>query len=303
MNREVDTSMAQPETNLFGQPQKNGQGQQAETALTAASPAGSGFNLPALTEPEAVREVLEANLEGTTIQFDRVKIPSGGGTVFEVPGEDGEARATQEITGVILDHYMVNAYWAERFSGQNNPPDCSALDGKLGEGDPGGLCAKCRFNEWGSDVRQDGTQGRGKACKNLHRVYLLPEGEIFPLLIALPPTSLRNFHDYMRRLTSKLRPHFGVITRVKLQKAQNADGIGYSQAVFSRVADLPKTEAAQLKSYIADLRPLMRAVEVRAEEYTVTDGADGGDDGEDIPADIGNGGAQAAPTEHVNEPF
>ena len=37
---------------------------------------------------------------------DRVKIPSGGGLAFELPGEDDEnPESATEIVGVILDHH------------------------------------------------------------------------------------------------------------------------------------------------------------------------------------------------------
>lgn len=230
------------------------------------------FGLPVLLNPEAAMEALRMNLGGaeTTISFDRVRIPAGGGLAFEVPSEDGEPQSAQEIAGVILDHYPVNAYWAEKFAGQNNPPDCVAMDGRMGAGNPGGPCAKCPNNEWGTDEG-----GRGKACKNLQRVYLLREGELFPILIALPPTSLKAFREYMRRLTNRLKPFYSVITRVKLQKAQNQAGITYSQATFSKVADLDIQAAASIKEYRQQLLTAMRELEVAAEEYDTSEGPGG----------------------------
>lgn len=227
------------------------------------------LNLPILTNPQEIIEIMQVNLEGTTPRFARVKIPSGGGLAFELPGEGDQPEITQEIVGVILDHYPVNAYWANKFSGQNNPPDCSALDAKVGTGDPGGNCATCPMNQWGTAVDQNGNPTAGKACKNIHRVYVLQEGEILPLLLALPPTSLSNFTQYMTRLTSKLRPYYGCITKIKLQKAQNKAGITYSQATFAKVADLSREEMIAIRKYADSLRNAMRAVAIEATEYDV----------------------------------
>lgn len=228
------------------------------------------FNLPVLTDPQGIMEIMQINLEGTEPRFDRVRIPSGGGLTFELPGEGGEPEIAQEIVGVILDHYPVNAYWRDRFAGAKNPPDCSALDAKHGVGNPGGDCAACPHNQWGSALDEKGQPTRGKACKNIHRVYILREGEVFPLLLALPPTSKGNFTDYMKRLTSrKPVPYFGCVTRVKLQKATSSTGIIYSQAVFSKVADLSPEETAAMKAYANLLKNAMRAVKVGAAEYEV----------------------------------
>lgn len=228
------------------------------------------FSIAAL-EIGNIQEIIRDNLAPMgRVQFERVKMPSGGGLAFEVMDEDGNPQPRSEIVGIIVDHYPVNAFWPEQFSGGNSPPACSALDGHNGIGNPGGLCSRCPHNQWGSDGR-----GRGKACKNLHRLYILPVGEILPLLIAAPPTSLVNIASYMRLLTSKAKkPHWAVITKLRLEKATNKDGIAYSRVVFNRVGDVPAEKLAGLKRYIEELRPLMRAVEVAPEDYAVDAEAD-----------------------------
>lgn len=241
----------------------------AEGSKTAMTDGGSGsFALEAL-RAEGIQDIVRANLAPMgRVQFERVKMPSGGGLAFELADENGNLSSVAEIVGVIVDHYPVNAYWADKFSGTSNPPACSALDGQVGAGEPGGVCTRCPRNQWGSDG-----EGRGKACKNLHRVYVLPTNDVLPLLIAAPPTSLSNIASYMRLLTSKTkRPHWAVITRIKLERATNKDGIAFSRLAFSRVGDVPADQIANLRSYIDEMRPLMRAVEVSAAEYDVTPG-------------------------------
>ncbi len=229
-----------------------------------------GFSIAALESTE-LQEVVRENLSDLgRIQFERVKFPSGGSLSFEVADEDGNPTAVTEITGIIVDRYPVNAYWPDKFAGASNPPQCVAMDGREGVGNPGGLCARCPNNQWGSDE-----DGRGKACKNLHRIYVLPPGDIMPLLIALPPTSLANFNAYMLRLTSKAKkPYWAVFTKIKLEKAQSGQGITYSKAVFSKVGDVPVEKLPDLKTYIESLKPLMRSVEVQAADYNVEAEAD-----------------------------
>lgn len=237
---------------------------------TAIQKLDSQFAIAAL-EVGNIKEVVADNLsELGRIQFERVKMPSGGGLAFEVSDENGNPTATSEIVGIIIDRYPVNAYWPDKFAGGSNPPECSALDGRTGIGTPGGDCATCPHNQWGSDG-----EGRGKACKNLHRLYVLQQGDILPLLVALPPTSLGNFSSYMIRLTSKAKkPFWSVLTRIKLEKATSNQGIVYSKAVFSRVDDVPAEQTKQLREYIESLKPLMRAVEIAAADYEVDGGSE-----------------------------
>ena len=66
-------------------------------------------------------EAIAEEMDGLgAIPFEKVKIPSGGGLAFELPGEtEDEPVMATELVGVILDHHPVNAYWAEKYSGGN----------------------------------------------------------------------------------------------------------------------------------------------------------------------------------------
>ena len=96
-------------------------------------------------------DAMRDELGGMDITFDRVTIPSAGGTTFELPGElPGETDAVKEFTGVILYHHPLHAFYRERFTGGNNAPDCGSYDGMTGVGNPGGDCASCPLNQFGS---------------------------------------------------------------------------------------------------------------------------------------------------------
>ncbi len=222
------------------------------TALTVVE----NFEVPALPDNEDVQE----EMDGLELSFTRVKIPSGGGLAFELPGEDDdEPDLAKEVRGVILFHHPVNAFWEAEYTGQNNPPDCSSFDGKFGEGNPGGNCKVCPNNQWGSDE-----QG-GKACKNMRRIYILQEGEIFPLLLTLPPTSLGNFSRYItRRILQKgLRTH-KVVTKVTLKKATSSGGISYSQASFKLEGVLSEEAQEAMKKYSEVIKDMASGVAIEA---------------------------------------
>ena len=201
------------------------------------------FNIIPMDEKQLA--VMAEELDGLgQIPFDVIKIPSGGGLVFEVPGDDPENPDTEKvIRGIIVHHHAVNAWWKEAYTGGNAAPDCASLDGKLGVDMVTGetkRCDTCLFNQFGS-----ADNGNGKACKNGHRIYILREGEMLPLMISLPPTSLKALKDYLaKRLIMKgIRP-VDVITEISLAKEKNADGISYSKCVFKKAGELSPEQKA-----------------------------------------------------------
>lgn len=198
--------------------------------------AGAGFL--ALAEFN-MNETMAEELDGLDGGFDRVKIPSGGATMFELPGDEAdEPEMVKEFSAVILYHHPVLQYYKEKYTGGSNPPDCGSFDGVVGDGVPGGVCAECPLNQFGSG------ENNSKACKTRRRVFLLREGELFPLILSLPTGSMREFSRYIKRLLSKGRKSNSVVTRFSLKKATNNSGIAYSQAQFS--IDRPLTGEEQV---------------------------------------------------------
>ncbi|MCC5910045.1 MAG: hypothetical protein JJT76_06370 [Clostridiaceae bacterium] len=223
----------------------------------------TGFQVPLVQEE--VKEAMAEEMEGLEILFDRAKIPSGGGLAFEVPWEDvDQPQLLQELIGVIVDHHPVNGYWQERYNGGNTPPDCSSMDGKRGEGSPGGDCKTCSLNQFGSDE-----DGKGKACKNMHRIYLLRSGEVLPILLTLPPTSIKNFSNYMaKRIITKGHRSYGVVTKITLKKVQSNSGITYSQAQFTLEEVLKPEVVEQMTEFSRGIKGTTRQVEV-LDDYIV----------------------------------
>jgi hypothetical protein len=169
-------------------------------------------------------------------------------------GENPDSSETvKEFSAVILHHHPLYAYYTDKYTGGSNPPDCGSFDGITGVGNPGGDCAGCPFNKFGS-----GENG-AKACKNRRRIYLLREGEIFPMILSLPTGSLKDFTRYIMRLLSKGKKSNSVVTKFALKKATGNSGIIYSQAQFSFDRDLTGEEFA----LISGLTEQVKAFSVR----------------------------------------
>ena len=171
--------------------------------------------------------LLAEELDGLDVGFDKIKIQSAGSTVFEMPGENGEPDSVKEFSAVILYHHPLNCYYKSKYTGGKNPPDCGSFDGVVGVGDPGGRCGTCPLNQFGSGGKNK------KACKNRRRIYVLREGEVFPLLLSLPTGSLTELTNYLMRIVSKGKRSNAFVTRFSLRKATSSEGVIFSQAQFA----------------------------------------------------------------------
>ena len=188
-------------------------------------------------------EFLE-ELSGLDNEFERIKIPAGGSTIFELPsGNPDEPDTVKEFSAVILYHHPMYIFYSSKYSGSSNPPDCLSVDGITGIGNPGGNCINCPKNKFGS-----GENG-SKACKNKHQIYLLRENEMFPLILSLPTSSNKEFSKYIKRLLSKGKKSDKVVTKFSLKKAVNKTGISYSQVQFSVARELTNEETRLIKNY------------------------------------------------------
>jgi len=246
------------------------------TALTVQN---QGFAVLANTDNAMMTE----ELDGLDLQFEKIKIPAAGSTFFQILDDNGEEQSIKEFLAVIVYHHPLNCYYSTKYSGGSNPPDCGSFDGVVGTDSFGAKhsCKTCKFNQYGS-----GTEGTSaKACKNRRRIYLLREGEMFPMLLSLPTGSLKLFTKYLQSQLSKGRTSNAIVTKFSLKKATNSGGIAYSQCNFALdrilTPDEQKGIAAvteQVKSYAGnvgfDTENTAESVIVNPEtgEVTTTDG-------------------------------
>jgi hypothetical protein len=210
------------------------------------------------TKIEQIREAMEANVgDGglTAGDFDRIKVPAGGGTAWTIQGLDGE-EILKEVAGIVVAWRDTRAYWSvpmEQSEG-NMPPDCYSLDARTGTGKPGGDCHKCPLAQFGSDAG-----GPGQACKLVRQLFLIREENLLPEIVNLPPSSIKPARQYFLRLASKGVPCYSVITKIGLEKTKNAQGIVYSRASFASGGRLAPEQARRAKEYAAMIEPFLKA--------------------------------------------
>ena len=222
-----------------------------DTMVNEALAERTAFIIPKVSDSKFSSAELADDMDGLQLSFQRAKIPGGGVLQFELPGEDPEnPDYVQTLEGVILFNHSANSYWpAGSEYDDNTSPQCQSVDGKVGYGDPGGICEACDYNKFGSDPN-----GGGKACKNMRVLYLLRSGEMMPIQLSLPPTSIRPYTTFVNSafLLRGRRVCSGLV-QIGLRKG-SSNGFTYSVATFKKLRDFEGEELAQVCAYADSFR-------------------------------------------------
>jgi len=217
-------------------------------------------------DPQELSEVIQENLGGEKLQpsdLDKIKVPSGGSLSWELPDLSEGSIASKEIEGVIIYKKNFNVYWEKDFAASDGgqAPDCFSNDTMFGEGNPGGACNKCPFNQWGSD-------GAGKACKNKASLFILLPGSLLPVVLTLPPTSMKAAKTYFMRLASGGVKYSDAITKMSLEKEKSNGGIDYGRLVFELGEKLDTEAKARIKAYRDGILPVLKDADVAGLDNT-----------------------------------
>jgi len=214
-----------------------------------------------IANPDGLRDVMQMLAPGEQLDvfsFPTVKIPAGGGRAWDLPS--GES--SKELTGVIVVRTLVRSYWKASFdeSGGGSPPDCVSLDNEHGIGDPGGECASCPLNQFGSG------KDNAKACRQITRLFLLQPDNLLPIFLPLPPSSYKICQNYVVSLMGRGIPLWETVTTIGLEQDKSGTGIVYSVPVFRAVGErLSEADRASVKVYRAGLLPVVSAMPITEE--------------------------------------
>lgn len=215
--------------------------------------AGSESAFLALRMPDQeITDLIRTNVGSRSLDaqsLDRVKIPSGGSTTWEIPTLDGE-EANKELTGVIIHWATRRVMWVNS-SPDGSPPDCASHDGFTGYGEPGGACQGCPLNVFGSDD----SDKPGKKCRELRQLFILQEDGILPLVVNATPGSLKNVDAYFNRLLRAGIPSTAVVTTLTLEKAKAQGGEDYAKIVPKAGLRLDPDARARIEHLADQLRP------------------------------------------------
>lgn len=231
----------------------------AATKELATIPSGRGElidvkNYALINEPSALQAMVY-NLQDEQISefdLDRIKIPAGGGLFFNVPGEDG-ITPEKSIQGIVLHLGIRRSYWVNP-TPTGSPPDCFSIGGLKGIGNPGGECANCPFNQFGSAVKSDGKQGKGKRCREMRVMLILRAQDRLPIVVLAPPASIKPVKQWLMKLPVFM---FQAVIKLELSQDKNSDGVEYSKLVPSYVGHISPEAAKGLQAYAETLKKVI----------------------------------------------
>lgn len=221
-----------------------------EQAIVKAS--ASSFAL--LADPVLALEMAEG-LGSSQVgigDITRLKVPSGGSTMWTVPTIDGEIGSKELNIIILLVKAGEKAWWLEQ-DPSGTRPACISHDGVFGFGnntlDPKAgtgqhECASCHWGEFGSDRKT----GSGKDCKDMAIMFFLIESGAMPRIMHIPPTSLRALTRFrMVLLDGQVTKPYAVRTKVTLDASKSAGGVPYAVMNFTVAGRLSQEEVATLE--------------------------------------------------------
>ncbi len=205
----------------------------------------------------------------------QIKVPSGGGLAFEVQGEDeNDAEPMKQIDAVIVFTHRVSAYWPGIYGSGDDAakiPVCSSMDGKMGFNPSTGevtACETCPLNQYGSGVDENGNPKKGKACKNMRRIYMMMDGDPNLYLLTVPPTSIKDINKQLAKILASGTPYTGMIVSFTLEKTKNSTGTPYSKVLVKKSGLLPPAVAAQVVQLRGQIKQQYQSLAITLDDYT-----------------------------------
>jgi hypothetical protein len=223
--------------------------------------------------PEHQSKLIEANLGPQAIvgemDLARVRMPSGDTMRFTMPGI-GKTDLVETFTGVVIYNKIVRLYWETEYGkGPTTPPDCSSDLGFVGIGNPGGNCQDCPLKQFSDDRSPP-------PCSERRVIFILTPTVFLPIVLSLPPTSLKAGNKYFRDLMANGLFPWSVSTKFGLSPDRNAGGITFGRVTFEAAELLTPGVVEKFEAINEQLRPHFEQFSAQA---AVRDdgGAEGGE--------------------------
>jgi len=228
----------------------------------------------ALQDGGAIAEAMAANMgEGAALResdLTRVPIPTGGGTMWMIPGLGGD-EAAKTIEGVLVYQTVRGILWPKAEPEEGSLPALVSLDLKTAKQVSDQLSPQflesieCALNydgtyrwadlpqcQWGS-----GKDGSGKAAKEQRVLYILREQEPLPLVVTIQPGSLKDWQKFILALTKHGIPFYRAVISLGLEKSTSGGGQPFSRVVPNLVGVLTPEQGAVIRTQFTEP---MRAV-------------------------------------------
>jgi len=231
--------------------------------LTTKEMATVETNYVTLYDPEFMEAIKENLGDGgmSPLELPRIRVPSGGGEFWTISSIDGD-KSVKSFKAVIAYWTTMRAYWEKPFdeTGGGSPPQCSSQDGIVGLGNPGGSCASCPLNQFGSGKQNS------KSCREVRANFLLMEGSKIPVVYMAPTMSVKPEKQYLMQLAAAGKVYSTVETVFTLETDKSATGIKYSKGITSLSRSLSDEEIHGVNQWKAVLKKAAQSISVSEQD-------------------------------------
>jgi hypothetical protein len=237
-------------------------------------------------EDNAVAEALEANQEELSVRdLIRVRVPAADSGQWSIK-DPANVRTAKEIVGALVVYRKGGVLWPtegeaikgsrpvivtnDLRTGQLVSDDFGDLDeaelqkARIEDGPNGELLydwLELSYNKWGSSGK-----GRGKRCKERRILGILEPESMYPLIVTVPPASLRNVTDWIKGMSLNGIPHFRLVCALGLEEVTNDAGQEFCKVVPRTERILSEEEGSFLRERFTN--PLNSAL---AEQFSWLD--------------------------------
>ncbi len=118
------------------------------------------------------------------------------------------------------------------------------------------LCVQCPFG-----ANDFGTDGAGKKCKEMRKLLVFHKGSKKPLLLNIPPTSIRAFDSYYDSVDGSGKLLMAMMTRIKLVERKKGQQVS-SNFVFEAGPSIPPDQFVAAKKLRDMYQDSIRSVDV-----------------------------------------
>lgn len=172
-------------------------------------------------------------------------VDNGVRTVITKPDDPDEV--AQSLGVVVLRANMhAKTFYAKKYAEGDSDgarPDCYSYDGVAPSANAqtpqSKKCAVCPHNQWGARVSESG-EAKGKACQDNARLAITAPDTMRPMLLRVPPASLKALKESLKIIASRKVPYNGVVLKVGFDREAPSpkltfkpvglmDDAGYSQ--------------------------------------------------------------------------
>jgi hypothetical protein len=171
--------------------------------------------------------------------------------IMRLDDDETPANAIEVVLVNTAPTFSKVFYAAGYTEGSKDKPTCYSNDGVAPAADAAekqsAKCMSCEHNAWGT-----GTNGKGKACSDSLRLAIsFPDSINDPILLRVPPASLKAVTEYAAFLSRKGAPMEGLVTKIKFDSEEATPKLQFSavrylsEAQYKEVMEVAKAGITQ----------------------------------------------------------